>query len=395
MNDDNISSKLSSTLPNYSSWPNNIKQDLIRLIKNTQMISAKEIKDKIKDEYVGIDKILKKLAGIQKTFKKDNDENYLSNDNVLYKDINQIYNSIKKSKGKKKDLTKEDIKKIKEAQNQQKMDYLDISPYLSDNTGLIFDSILLLISQKIYPSDPINEEDALYQLKNICLDDWDDNFDFDIDILDDEQNGNVIGDEFKELKEWVEVGKNFLTCVYRGYQMFQTINLSKKIIKENKYRTKLNEISDKLSEYQNSKRLYENDPIENVAILKQSIDKISEIRDNLLNLIEELKKEIDQNLNKKRGNIGNIIYQIIKIGENIVNLAVTKDPSKFINILSIGFEISTIVFCGIDISYTNDILDELIKLLKEAKQKQKKVEEEIKSLHQKYSEIKKAYPTRY
>lgn len=344
---------------------------------------------------MGIDKILKKLAGIQKTFKKDNDENYLSNDNVLYKDINQIYNSIKKSKGKKKDLTKEDIKKIKEAQNQQKMDYLDISPYLTDNTGLIFDSILLLISQKIYPSDPINEEDALYQLKNICLDDWDDNFDFDIDILDDEQNGNVIGDEFKELKEWVEVGKNFLTCVYRGYQMFQTINLSKKIIKENKYRTKLNEISDKLSEYQNSKRLYENDPIENVAILKQSIDKISEIRDNLLNLIEELKKEIDQNLNKKRGNIGNIIYQIIKIGENIVSLAVTKDPSKFINILSIGFEISTIVFCGIDISYTNDILDELIKLLKEAKQKQKKVEEEIKSLHQKYSEIKKAYPTRY
>lgn len=395
MNDDNISSKLSSTLPNYSSWPNNIKQDLIRLIKNTQMISAKEIKDKIKDEYVGIDKILKKLAGIQKTFKKDNDENYLSNDNVLYKDINQIYNSIKKSKGKKKDLTKEDIKKIKEAQNQQKMDYLDISPYLTDNTGLIFDSILLLISQKIYQNDPINEEGALYQLKNICLDDWDDNFDFDIDILDDEQNGNVIGDEFKELKEWVEVGKNFLTCVYRGYQMFQTINLSKKIIKENKYRTKLNEISDKLSEYQNSKRLYENDPIENVAILKQSIDKISEIRDNLLNLIEELKKEIDQNLNKKRGNIGNIIYQIIKIGENIVSLAVTKDPSKFINILSIGFEISTIVFCGIDISYTNDILDELIKLLKEAKQKQKKVEEEIKSLHQKYSEIKKAYPTRY
>ena len=35
LNDDNISSKLSSTLPNYSSWPNNIKQDLIRLIKYT------------------------------------------------------------------------------------------------------------------------------------------------------------------------------------------------------------------------------------------------------------------------------------------------------------------------------------------------------------------------
>lgn len=112
-------------------------------------------------------------------------------------------------------------------------------------------------------------------------------------------------------------------------------------------------------------------------------------------LIEKLKKEIDKNINKKRGIIGNIIYQIYKLGENLISLTFTKDASKFINILNIGIEITNIVFSGIDISYTNDIIDELIKILKEAKEKKKEIESEIKSLNQNFLEIRKGYPTYY
>lgn len=201
----------------------------------------------------------------------------------------------------------------------------------------------------------------------------------------------------KELKEWIKVATNFVFCVHKGFQMFQTINLSKKIVNKNKniYRKSLDDISEEFDDYQNSKRLYEKDPIKNLLIIKESIAKIKEIRGKLLILIKKLKKEIDENINKKRGIIGNIIYQIIKLGENLFILTFTKDASKFMNILNIGFEITNIVFSGIDMSYTNDIIDELIKILKEAKEKKKEVESEIKSLNQNFIDIKKGYPTYY
>ena len=99
-----ISSKLSSTLPNYSSWPNNIQQDLITAIVGTEYLSNKEIKEKIKDESVEIDKILTKLATIQKNFStEDNDEEYLlKNKNVLGKDLEFIYDSVFKNLDEKK-----------------------------------------------------------------------------------------------------------------------------------------------------------------------------------------------------------------------------------------------------------------------------------------------------
>ena len=50
---------------------------------------------------------------------------------------------------------------------------------------------------------------------------------------------------------------------------------------------------------------------------------------------------------------------------------------------------------GIEISYTNDIIDGLIEILKDANKKHKEIENEINSLHGQTSNIKNGYPKYY
>lgn len=400
--DDKISSKLSSTLPNYESWPENCKEDLIKLIKNTELISGKEIKNKIKDEYIEIDKILKKLTSIKQTFSADKDEEYLTkNDEFLNKEIDKFYNClIKNSEGEKnRKLTNEEKEKIRKEINQEKNDFAEMSPYLDDNIDIIMDSIIFLVTNGV--GNFKSQKDLINAVTGSYKDDWDESGslgeffdDDDYSDLDEEyyDNNQETDQSEKELKQWLSVAKNAVGCFHKGYKMFQTINLSKKIITDNEYRAKLDKISEDFKEYQNSKRLDEKDPIKNLKILNDSIDKIEKIRERLLQLIENLKIEIDKNINKKKGIIGNIFYQVFKLGQNIFHFAITKNP---IHLINIGLNVTSIVFCGIDISYTNDIIDEIIKVLKDAKVKQKEIENELESLHTKCSEIKKAYPTYY
>lgn len=404
LKDDNIiSSKLSSTLPNYESWPNNFKEDLIKLIKSTELISGKEIKNKIKDEYIKIDKILKKLTNIKQTFSADKDEEYLTkNDKFVSKEIDKFYNClIKNSEDKKiKKLTNEEEEKIKQNINQEKNDYVEMSPYLDENIDAIMEAIIFLATKDL--GNFKSSKDIINAVAESYKDDWDefgsldnyDDYDDDDSDLDEEfYDDNQKSDESdKELKEWLGVAKNFVVCFHKGYKMFQTINLSKKIIKDNKYRAELNKISEDFKDYQNSKRLDEKDPIKNIKIINDSIDKIEEIRDRLLKLIEKLKIEIDRNVNKKKGIFKNIICQVFKLGMNIYDFSKTLNP---IHLINIGLNVTSTVFCGIDMSYTNDIIDEIIKVLKDAKVKQKEIETELESLHTKCSEIKKAYPTYY
>ena len=55
-------------------------------------------------------------------------------------------------------------------------------------------------------------------------------------------------------------------------------------------------------------------------------------------------------------------------------------------------EIGNIAFRGVELSYTNEILDESIKMLKEAIEKEKLIEKEIDCLYEKCREMKKTYP---
>lgn len=399
LKDDNkIDSKLSSTLSNYKYWPENIKKDLIKLIKITELSSSEGIKNKIKDEYVEVDKILKKLTAIKQTFKKEDDDEYFSkNDNVLGKDIDKIFQYINNnSKEKNKKLKEEDKQKIQKDMNQQIKDFVGIlSPYFQTNNDLLIDTIAFLITKKLSNNPYINLETQ--DLIKGYLDDennfWDNDDDEDLDELYDngEQQDNNQKDE--ELMEWMGLAKNFVFMLYRGYQTYQTIKLTEKIT--NEYKTELQGISKEFSNYQNLKRFCKNDPIKNLKIIDESLEKIEEIRGKLLKFIEKLKKEIDDKINVKKGLIGNIIYQIIQIGHNIFLLFDNKNPKHIINIINIGIEVTNIVFSGIDIKYTNYIIDELIKILKNAKNKQKEIENEIVSLNDQCSEIKKAYPKYY
>jgi hypothetical protein len=396
LEEDKISSKLNSTLPNFKYWPENIKKDLIILIKSTELSSSKEYIRKIKDEYVEVDKTLKKLINIKNTFKKeDDDEYYKKNDNVFRKDIDKFIQYFNKnSKDKNKQLTEKDIQKIQKEHNQQKNEYVDNSPYLQENVEAIIDVVIFGVMKKLGIKNIKEEAPGLilnYQNENYdydFFDDWDeDSYDEDY-----EEEGND-NDEEKEMAEWFSVAKNFALLIYRGYQTYQTIKLSEKLIGER--RSELEKISSDFQEYQNSKRFSKNNPSENLKIINESIKKVEEIRKRLLEFIEKLKKEIDSNINKKKGIFGNIFYQAIKIGSSIFNLVVTKNPTHIINILNIGIGVANIVCSGIEISYINDIIDGLIEILKDANKKRKEFEKEINSLHDQTSNIKKGYPKYY
>ena len=400
LEEDKIRSKLSSTLPNFKYWPENIKKDLIILIKSTELSSSREYMRRIKDEYVEVDKTLKKLFNIKKTFKKednDDDEYYKKNDNVFGKDIDKFVEWFNtNSKDKNKQLTEKDQQKIQKEYNQQKNEFIENSPYLQDNVDVIIDAVIFGVMKKLGIKSPKEESPGMIQNylnendDDYFFDDWDDGDSYD-DDCNDEGNDN---DEEKERAEWLSVAKNFTLLVYRGYQTHQTIQLSKKLISER--RTELENISKDFEEYQNSKRFKENNPLENLKIINESIEKIEEIRKRLLEFIEKLKKEIDSNINKKKGIIGNILYQLVfKIGSSVFNLVVTKNPSHLINILNIGIGVANIVCSGIDLSYTNDIIDGLIVILKDANKKRKELEKEINSLHDQTSNIKKGYPKYY
>ena len=411
-----ISAELGKLLKNYNSWPDNIKQELIKIIKNTQ-INNHKIKEMIKKENAELYNTLQRLSEIENNFSNENDDEYLTkNNDLLTKDINTIYNLIlEKTKSTKKELTEEDKEKIKQKENKQREEFKNLSPYLDNNISLIIEGITLTAFNMLDLGKLGIPKEISYQGfksgrkflfdDNECLNDngyEQDDYEFDDDSeeeseddykdssnLDEEQ----INKNKKEINDWLSVGKSILIFCHSGYQMFQTINLSKKIMqKDNEYRKELDEISEQFNKYQKSKRLSKNDPKKNLKIINESIDKIQKINEKLLNLIKKLKEKIDEKNNKKRGIFSNIIIQIYKIGTNIYSLAVTKDSSKFVNLLNIGLEISTIIFCKIDLDYTNDIIDVLIKILEEALKKKKDFENEIKSLKEECSKIQKAYP---
>ena len=396
LEEDKISSKLNSTLPNFKYWPENIKKDLIILIKSTELSSSKEYIRIIKDEYVEVDKTLKKLINIKNTFKKDDDDEYYKkNDNVFGKDIDKIFEYFNQnSKDKNKQLTEKDKQKIQKEINQQKNDYVDISPYLQENFDAIIDGVIFSVMKKLGVKSPKKEALGVsksYENEHFDDDSLDDCVYEDSDDDDDDYNGEgKDNDEEKEMKEWLSVAKNFALLVYRGYQTYQTIQLSKKLIGE--FKAELESISKDFEEYQNSKRFCKNNPSENLKIINESIEKNEKIRNRLLDFIKKLKKEIDSNIKRKKDLL--VIYFIKYL--KLVQIFLTyKNPSHIINILNIGIEAANIVFSGIEISYTNDIIDGLIEILKDANKKRKEVENEINSLHDQTSNIKKGYPNYY
>ena len=80
-----ISSKLSSILPNYSSWYDDFKKELIKSIKNINL-DNEEIKKTIEKELPEINKILNDLVRIHKEFLPKSYNEYLNQNQNLFND---------------------------------------------------------------------------------------------------------------------------------------------------------------------------------------------------------------------------------------------------------------------------------------------------------------------
>ena len=369
--------ELNSILPNYQSWPYDIKEKLIKSIKNTELV-CKKIKENIEKEFPIIDEVLRNLTEIYQTFLHQNDSEYLS------KDKNFFYNHFfKKIPGQIDNNTSNDefIKKI----------YNSIPSNFERNIDEIFYSILnnTQLENKIYTKGIID----LYKKQLIYKAHHDKN-------VNDEYINNAIsvekikniGENAIKIRQWLIVAKNFYFCINNGIRLYKTIQLSKKFERDNVYQKRLDKISEEFERYRSFKQLDKDDLFKSSEIIIDSFRKLEKIRNDLLYLIEDLKQKIDENNSKKEEDRSSYFYNGIKLFYNLCCFAANNNPNKFFNVLNTILAAYNMAITASDISYLNEIIDQLIQVLKDSYTKKIEVEEEMKLLYKPTLELRKAYP---
>ena len=374
---DKISSELSSILPNYSSWPNNIKKKLIKSIKNIKLV-CKEIKKKIEKEYQDIDAVLKNLTKIIEIFSAIKDDEYLAKNKNFY--YNYFFKGILEKTNKNIsineiiNITINSIPKNFESQMDSIFySILGTIKYVNkENTKGIIELYKKKLVYKSLHIENISQEyiDNIISIKDI----------------------NINDEITEKQKQWSIVAKNFIYCIYRGVRLYEAIQSSKKLGGDNEYQKKLDEISEEFEMYRNSKQLEQDDLIKSSEIIIASIKKLEKIRQDLLNLIGDLKKKINENINKKKEDFGSMLYNGLSAIFDIYSIVATDNPFKIFTAYNALLSTSNAVMAGLDISYLNEILDGLTEILGDSYNKKDEIEKEIKLLKRNELELRKAYP---
>ena len=221
-----ISSELSSILPNYSSWPDDVKEKLMKPIINTQLV-CKEIKEKIEKEYPDIDAVLKNLTKIYKIFSEIKDVEYLTkNKNIYY---NYFLNGF--------------LEKINKniSFNISFTEFINITKNsIPKNFELDGDKIFHLILNLVVNKENIKGIIELYKKVS-------DDKSIHIENINEEYIDNIISiknltNMVETTKQWLIVAKNFYYCIYRGQKLYETIQLYKKLGGDNEYQKRLDKI---------------------------------------------------------------------------------------------------------------------------------------------------------
>ena len=378
-----ISSKLSSILPNYSSWDDDFKKELIKSIKNINL-DNKEIKKTIEKELPEINKILNDLVRIHKEFLPKSSNEYLNQNQNLFNDYFRKFEEFQN-----KPLSEEIKEKIIQEIYQKAINF--IPDYFDENLKGIIKTILK--ETKLVPKSNLEGVIEVYLEDSVDehLPSENENIEYNDNKTSIENKGKV-NENLIKLQQWGKIAIRFINCIYNGKKLYDTIQSSNNIKIDNKYQKRLNEITKEFERFQKSKLLDEDDIFESSKIIKNLINNLENIRIKLKNLIIDLKEEIEENNSKKNKDWYNIIGEAINIGYNIYSIITTENLFKYFNYIDAILSVSNIAITGVDISYLNGILYRLEEIYNDSIDKNDLIEKEMISLNNTELEINKAYP---
>ena len=386
--EDKIFAKLES-IKGFSEWPQEIKKELITLIKSSDFATAKKIKDNFRKNYSNIDKLITKLVGLKERFSNEitATENYQTKaENIISRD----WESIKKIFGKFKEIKNEkfDIKQIAKSFSSNLKDFSDVlGPYFMGNINNLINKLILGLyknsitnrtksdktkeDEKDKKTNKKNKEDE--KIIDLILEEYESE-NFESPIESEEYEIQKIKEILPELQNnsncynnlWELTALNFIVFINSGYRAYNCFQMAKQLTKENDFRKRLQAISKNFNEHQISKT-FTDEPENNYEIVKKATEDIENDFNDLQQLLTEIKENLDNHINQKKAFIGNIFLEIIKIGYAGYIAFLFSGISFVLGVGNIIFGVGNIVSNGIGLKYTNDLIDANIEILKDAK----------------------------
>ena len=154
-NEKDISEKLKYILPDYINWPENIKNELIEIIKYPADY-AEEIMKEIKEENFEVDQILTKLINGIKKFEIPSYEEFIKENQFM--NYESLLNGIFKILNKPTETIK-DPKKVYEMVRSIPSEFSKLSPFCKENFNLIS---LNILQQTIKRNTVVNNLNSTY-----------------------------------------------------------------------------------------------------------------------------------------------------------------------------------------------------------------------------------------
>ena len=396
-NEKDISEKLKYILPDYINWPENIKNELIEIIKYPADY-AEEIMKEIKEENFEVDQILTKLINGIKKFEIPSYEEFIKENQFM--NYESLLNGIFKILNKPTETIK-DPKKVYEMVRSIPSEFSKLSPFCKENFNLIS---LNILQQTIKRNTVVNNLNSTYieAIENIVLDLY--------NSKNEKGNSGNENNNLQDIKENVEKGKSkwplylgesiniainlYETCII-GYDTFSAIKTLNNLLSENVFKTRLKKISEDFNEHQISKFL-SNNPKYNLQLIKESYNNIKKDQEEILKLISDIKRDIIEKNDKKKYSIKNLAFKGINVFMSIFDYIITDNPiMKTFDIVNSVFGGINMVLYGVDIYYLDKIIIENEIILKDTYELQHKIKEEIDSIFEECKKIKNIYPRDY
>ena len=387
-------------LPDYINWPENIKNELIEIIKYPADY-AEEIMKEIKEENFEVDQILTKLINGIKKFEIPSYEEFIKENQFM--NYESLLNGISKILNKPTETIK-DPKKIYEMVRSIPSEFSKLSPFFKENFNLISLNILQQIIKRNPWNTVVNNINSTYieAIENRVLDLY--------NSKNGKGNSGNENNNLQDIKENVEKGKSkwppylrdciniainlYETCII-GYDTFSAIKTLNNLLSENEFKTRLKKISEDFNEHQISKFL-SNNPKYNLQLIKESYNNIKKDQEEILQLISDIKRDIKAKNDKKKYSITNLAFKGINVFLSIFDYIITDNPiMKTFDIVNSVFGGINMVLYGVDIYYLDKIIIEYEIILKEAYELHQKIKKELDSLFEECKKIKKIYPKDY
>ena len=360
---------LNENLENYSKWPEAIKENLIKNIQGS--FYEDKIKEIIRKEYKQIHHVIDQLEKIEELFQIENNKDQSKSDKIKNFFMDNFSECSKFLKN---------------------INWSELLLFIFKNLkSAIFTKNISFVVSKIYESfwnlwnkKGNNNSNTKIQNKS------DDN---DKKLVNKENYGkdNDGSNSFFNFYDILETGVNICELFRVFFKIFNTKKELDHFDLENNEKNELdniiNDIRQKYLILDNINLYNDNNQKTDLDIIKDILNELEDKQKKLKNLMEKIKRKIDEKQREKNKGIGNLIIQ----GFNCLFYALNFKKGAFyvINTFTNG---ATMAINAYDLKYQTEIISKLIDIYNKAENESKKLEQKKDKLKEEFNKIKERCP---